>query len=97
MAGNDRLRFWEQDYATTTLDVKEAEGVIKEAHDVLDKLKALLAEKNKAYGNSALSDVNLFCNLTSIQLLEGSPFGGSYMFLMKTFGMLNLAKAKAIN
>lgn len=71
MSGNDKLRFWEQDYATTTLDVKEAEGTINEAHAVLDELKNLLAEKNKAYGNSALSDVNLFCNLSSIQLLEG--------------------------
>lgn len=71
MSGNDKLRFWEQDYATTTLDVKEAEDAIKAAHAVLDELKDLLAEKNKAYGNSALSDVNLFCNLSSIQLLEG--------------------------
>ena len=67
MAGTDKLRFWEHEYATTTLDVKEAEGAIKEAHDILDQLKDLLDEKNKAYGNSALSDVNLFCNLSSIQ------------------------------
>ena len=48
MAGTDKLRFWEHEYSTTTLDVKEAEGAIKEAHDVLDKLKDLLAKKNKA-------------------------------------------------
>lgn len=71
MSGNDKLRFWEHEYANTTLDAKEAEGAIKEAHAVLDELKDLLAEKNRAYGNSALSDVNLFCNLSSIQLLEG--------------------------
>jgi len=71
MAGTDKLRYWEHDYATTTFEVKEAKDAIKEAHDILDQLKDLLAEKNKAYGNSALSDVNLFCNLSSIQLLEG--------------------------
>jgi len=71
MAGTDKMRFWEQDYASTTLDVEETQGAIKDAHAVLDELKDLLSKKNEAYGNSALSDVNLFCNLSSIQLLEG--------------------------
>jgi len=65
--------FWEHDYvSTSTADsTVEVEGTIKEAHAILDKLKILLHEKNRAYGNSALSDVNLFCNLSSLQLLEG--------------------------
>lgn len=71
MAGNDKLRFWEHDYATTTADVRTSEDSIREAHNVLDELKNLLAQKNRAYGDSALSDVNLFCKLSSIQLLEG--------------------------
>jgi len=71
MDGTDKLRYWEQEYSTSTLEVKEADRAIREAHDILDRLKDLLAKKNKAYGNSALSDVNLFCNLSSIQLLEG--------------------------
>ncbi len=71
MYGNDKLRFWEQDYkTTTTMDVIKSD-TIKEAHDILDSLKTLLAEKNEAYGDSALSDINLFCNLSSLQLLEG--------------------------
>lgn len=71
MAGTDKMKFWEHDYASTTVDVKEVDESIKDAHAVLDELKDLLAKKNKAYGNSALSDVNLFCNLSSIQLLQG--------------------------
>lgn len=58
--------------ATSTADKLEpVDSTIREAHAVLDKLKSLLAEKNKSYGDSALSDVNLFCNLSSLQLLEG--------------------------
>jgi len=66
-------KFWEHDYvATSTADKLEpVDSTIREAHAVLDKLKSLLAEKNKSYGDSALSDVNLFCNLSSLQLLEG--------------------------
>ena len=71
MAGTDKMKFWEHDYASTTANVEEVDESIKAAHDVLDELKDLLAKKNKAYGNSALSDVNLFCNLSSIQLLQG--------------------------
>lgn len=71
MAGTDKMRFWEHEYASTTADVSEADESIRDAHQILDELKALLAEKNKAYGNSALSDVNLFCDLSSIQLLQG--------------------------
>lgn len=71
MAGTDKMKFWEHDYASTTVDVKEVDESIKDAHAVLDELKDLLAKKNQAYGNSALSDVNLFCNLSSIQLLQG--------------------------
>ena len=64
-------KFWEHDYvATSTDDIEPVHPTIKEAHAVLDKLKSLLAEKNRSYGNSALSDVNLFCNLSSLQLLE---------------------------
>lgn len=71
MAGTDKMRFWEHDYANTTADAVETDESIRDAHQVLDELKALLSEKNKAYGNSALSDVNLFCDLSSIQLLQG--------------------------
>ena len=63
------LKFWEQDYVSTSTD--QVDTTIQEAHVLLDKLKQLLEAKNKAYGNSALSDVNLFCNLSSFQLLEG--------------------------
>ena len=71
MYGNDKLRFWEQDYkTTTTMDIIKLD-TIKEAHDILDSLKTLLAEKNQAYGDSALSDVNLFCNLSqAVNLLS---------------------------
>lgn len=71
MAGTDKMKFWEHEYASTTADVVEADKSIRDAHQILDELKALLSEKNKAYGNSALSDVNLFCDLSSIQLLQG--------------------------
>tara|TARA_R110002074_G_scaffold104413_2_gene225449 strand:+ start:3638 stop:4048 length:411 start_codon:yes stop_codon:yes gene_type:complete len=78
MAKNRKTKFWEHDYpsqdvyvTTSTLDMSTPETTIEEAHEVLDTLKALLAEKNKAYGDSALSDINLFCDLSSLQLLQG--------------------------
>jgi hypothetical protein len=71
MSGTDKMKFWEHDYASTTVNVEEVDESIRDAHVILDELKTLLFEKNKAYGNSALSDVNLFCNLSSIQLLQG--------------------------
>lgn len=71
MAGTDKMRFWEQDYASTSADMGEENKTITEVHAVLDELKTLLSEKNRAYGNSALSEINLFSKLSSIQLLEG--------------------------
>ena len=71
MYGNDKLRFWEQDYkTTTTMDVIKSD-TIKEAHDILRQLEDSPCRRMKAYGDSALSDINLFCNLSSLQLLEG--------------------------
>lgn len=100
------LKFWEQDYVSTS--TQEVDNTVKEAHAILNKLKDLLAAKNKAYGNSALAETNLFCNLSPLQLLEGQiehklrrlktlgPKGDTEDTLMDLMGYLTLY-AVAVN
>jgi len=65
---SDSIHWSTQDWVTTT--TVELDSTINRAQEVLAEVGALLLEKNKAYGDSALSPIRIFSKLESSSAIK---------------------------
>jgi len=67
---SDSIHWSTQDWVSTGTDMVEIDATVNRAQEILAEVGALLLEKNKAYGDSALSPIRIFSKLEASSAIK---------------------------
>ena len=67
---NDSINWSVQNWISTDTNTKEIDATVNRAQEILAEIGALLLEKNKAYGDSALSPIRIFSRLEASSAIK---------------------------
>jgi hypothetical protein len=67
---SDSIHWSTRDWVSTGTDMVEIDATVNRAQEILAEVGAMLLEKNKAYGDSALSPIRIFSKLESSSAIK---------------------------
>ena len=67
---SDSIYWSTQNWISTDTNTKEIDATVNRAQEILAEIGALLLEKNKAYGDSALSPIRIFSRLEASSAIK---------------------------